>query len=125
MAKVLLCALLESDGRILFLKKLVGEREVLCLPCVIADEKENPLEALRKILLEKTGIDAFVQQVAFSGKYNAGSRKRKQFVSALAFKAVAKKVSPRADFVWLKLDDALKKRVCRECEWMRTTAAVK
>ncbi len=121
MAKVLLCALLEDNGRALFLEKREGELVRYGIPCTIADEKENPVEKLKETILQQTGIDAMVGNVVLTGRHNLGSRKRKQWAGALAFKVTAKSYSTRTPSKWVKLADAAKLKLDRQSEWIRNT----
>lgn len=121
MALVLLAAILEDNRRVLFLEKTGADgKPRYCLPCAVADERENPVEVLKKTVLRQTGIDANVGGVALSGRHNAGSRKRKQLIGALAFSATAKSYSTKTTCRWMKMEDALKQKLARECEWMKT-----
>ena len=122
MAKVLLCALLDDGGRTLFLEKTEGEMTRYCLPCAMVGEQDNPVEALKKIIAAQTGIDAQVSMIALSGRHNTGSRRRKQWAGALAFKCSAKKFHCNAPCKWMKLSDALKQKLSRECEWLKTAS---
>lgn len=116
---VLLCALLQDNGRTLFLEKCENGKACFTLPCVMADEKENFVELVKKTVLEKTGIDCNVGMVALSGKQNAGSRRRKRFVNVLAFKATAKSYSTKEKAKWIALSEIGKMRLCRESEWLK------
>ena len=119
MGKVLLCALLEDNGRTMFLEHQMGETVCYSLPCVLADEKENPIELLKKLVLQKTGIDAQIGLLALTGKHNAGSRRRKLFVNALCFVAKAKSFSTKTKVKWVALKEAGKLKLCRESEWLK------
>lgn len=56
----LACAVAEDGGRVLFLKKIAGGREVLELPCVLVEKGMDPVSALKCAVLAQTGIDAQV-----------------------------------------------------------------
>ena len=122
MAQVLLCAVIEDNRRVLFLEKQLPDGKTrYCLPHVITDERENPLIKLKEIVLQQTGIDANVGGVVINARHNAGSRKRRQWIGVLAFSATAKNYSTKAPCRWMRLDEAKKQPLTRECEWLKTT----
>jgi len=119
MAKVLLCALLEDGGRVLFLEKEFGDTVKYSLPCVLAEESDDPVKALAAAVAGQTGIDCLVGGIAFTGRFNAGSRRRRQFVGVLVFSCSAKSYSSRAKVKWARLDEAPNLQLARECEWLK------
>jgi len=102
----------------MFLESCEKEKVCFSLPCVLADEKENPLEVLKKIVAEELGIDCQVGMVALAGKHNVGSRRRKQFVNALAFTATAKNYFTKRKVKWVAMKEAKAMRLCRQSEWL-------
>lgn len=119
MAKVLLCALLEDGGRVLFLEREFGDTVKYSLPCVLVEESEDPVKALAGAVAVQVGIDCQVGRVAFTGRYNVGSRRRRQFVGVLVFECKAKNYSSRVKTKWVRLDEAPKLQLARECEWLK------
>lgn len=119
MGKVLLCALLEDGGRALFVEKAFGESVKYSLPCVLADEADDPVKALAAAVMAQTGIDVQVGSIVFTGKHNAGSRRRKQFVGALAFACSAKRYSTRVKSRWFRSADVSSLKLSREAEWLK------
>lgn len=120
----LACAIIEDGGRVLFLKRMEGERELLELPCVLVEKGRNPVAELKEWIILKAGIDAQVQEPRMEGRFNAGSRKKKKWVPALGFRVSAKnmsaKVSPEfAGVKWISLEEAKKERLGRKAEWIR------
>ena len=120
MGKLLACALLLDGERVLFLKKMENEKECFALPCLLLDEKENPVIALQEMLLRTLGIDAYVTTVMLNGRHNAGSRRRRQFIGALGFAAKAKNARTTVPVAWVSLADAVRKKLCREAQWLST-----
>lgn len=119
LGKVLLCALLSDNGRVIFLEKRDRELVKYSLPGVLADESENPVEKLKAAVLSLTGIDCMVGKIAFDGRHNAGSRRRKAWVPVLAFECSAKNYSCRVPCKWARLADVNALKLSREAEWLR------
>lgn len=120
----LACAIIEDGGRVLFLKRIEGERELLELPCVLVEKGRNPVAELKEAVIRKTAIDAHVHEPVLEGKYNAGSRKKKKWIPALGFRVSAKNMSARvspefAGVKWISLEEAKKERLGRKAEWLR------
>ncbi|MEW5996608.1 MAG: NUDIX hydrolase [Candidatus Micrarchaeota archaeon] len=114
----LACAIIEDGGRVLFLKRVEGERELLELPCALVEKGRNPVAELKEWMLRKTAIDAQVQEPVMEGKYNAGSRKKRKWIPALGFRASAKNLSARVSgeysgVKWISLEEAKKERLGR------------
>lgn len=119
----LACALIEDGGRVLFLKRKEGERELLELPCVLVEKGRNPVFELKEAVLAQTGIDAQVHEPVMEGRHNAGSRKRKKWIPALGFRVSAKSMSARvgagfSGVKWIPLEEAKKERIGRKAEWL-------
>ena len=120
----LACGLLEDANRALFLCRKNAEGiETVELPCVLLKKGENPVAALASEFRRQTGIDAETHEILFEGKHNIGSRKRKAFVPALAFKMTAKRASciPSAEFCgyrWLSREDLKNYRRGRNALWL-------
>jgi hypothetical protein len=112
--------LIEDNGRFLFLEKRYGEVTAYALPCVIARESDDPVTTLANAVKKQTGIDAYITTVALTGTHNAGSRKRKQFLTALAFKASSKSFKATVACKWLTLQQATGLKLDRASEWLRT-----
>ncbi|MFA5412466.1 MAG: hypothetical protein WC350_03935 [Candidatus Micrarchaeia archaeon] len=124
----LACAIVEDGGRMLFLKRVEKEREVLELPCVLVEKGMNPLSELKGAVLTQTGIDAQVHEPIMGGRHNVGSRKRKRWVPALGFRVSAKNMSARvgagfSGVKWISLEDAKKERLGRKSEWLRASSS--
>ena len=98
--------------------------ETVELPCVLLFKGENPVARLAEEYRRQTGIDAQVHEVLFEKKHNAGTRKRKCFVPALAFKITAKSASAKpspefSGYRWLSSADLGKHRLAKNCQWLR------
>jgi len=120
----LACAIIEDGGRVLFLKRMEGERELLELPCVLVEKGRNPVAELKEWVMLKTSIDAQVQEPKMEGKFNAGSRKKKKWIPAIGFRVSAKNLSARVSgeysgVKWISIDEAKKERLGRKAEWIR------
>jgi len=126
MLKALACGMLEDEGRVLFLiRKDERGIERYEMPCVLVFSGRNPLAELSGEFRRQTGIDAQIHDILIEGKYNAGSRKRKQLVPCLVFKVTAKSMRANpppefSGFKWLKMEDAKKAKLSRNSEWLRT-----
>jgi len=124
MPKALACGMLEDSGRVLFLER--GDAhgvERLEMPCIEVFPGEDPVQRLAVEFRRQTGIDAQVHEIAYEGKHNAGSRKRKSWVPCLVFRVTAKsmRASPPPEFSgfrWLKPDEAKGMRLSRRSEWL-------
>lgn len=124
----LACALIEDGGRVLFLKRGEGEREVLELPCVLVEKGRNPVSELKEAVLAQAGIDAQVHEPILEGRHNVGSRKRKRWVPALGFRISAKNMSAKvgtgfSGVKWISIEDAKKERLGRKAEWLRASSS--
>ncbi|MDD5317202.1 MAG: hypothetical protein PHF51_00545 [Candidatus ainarchaeum sp.] len=123
--ELLACALIEDGGRILFMKtKSPDGREAITLPCTPVPKGGNPVQLLAQAVKAQAGIDAHVQAPALKGRLNAGTRKAKRWIPAIAFSTTAKsyRARPAPPFtgsVWLTAIDALAKRFTRASEWLR------
>jgi len=123
--KALACGMLEDEGRVLFLiRKDERGLERIEMPCVLVFSGRNPLAELSGEFRKQTGIDAQIHDILIEGKYNAGSRKRKQLVPVLVFEVTAK--SMRADpssefsgFKWLGIKQAERMKHSRKAEWVK------
>lgn len=120
----LACAIIEDGGRVLFLKRREGERELIELPCVLVEKGRDPVAELKGWVLQKTAIDAQVHEPVLEGKHNAGSRKKKKWVPAIGFRVSAKSMSARVSpefsgVKWISLEEAKKERLGRKAEWLR------
>ncbi len=128
--KALAAGILEDGGRVLFLlrKDPATGAERLELPCILVLSGRSPLAEISAEFRRQTGIDAQVHEIILEGRFNAGSRKRRSFVPALAFKVTARerfaRPSPEfSGFKWLRLDEAVRQRLSRSTEWLRNAKA--
>lgn len=125
--KALACGFLEDNGRALFLlKKDEKGVERLILPCV-GVYAGDPVSQLKEAFFEQTGIDVEVKDTVFEGKWNAGTRKRRNVVPCLVFGVKTKnaKCTPSekfSGFKWLSVVDAKKEKLDRRLEWVHNLA---
>ncbi len=123
--QVLVAGALEDNGRYLFVKRVVGNLrvETIELPYALISQGSNPVPALADVFLTQLGIDAQVHEVMHETRHNSGSRRSKLWIPALIFKITAKNASAKPvhglGYVWLSLDDARKRRLARNAEWLR------
>lgn len=122
----LACGMLEDNGRVLFLLKK-DERGIECLemPCTLIYSGGNPLSEITNEFKRQTKIDGQVHESILEGRYNAGSRKRRQLIPVLVFKITAKDRTARpsdefSGFKWFSFDSAKTQRLSRKLEWIRT-----
>lgn len=122
--KLLACAMLEDNKRFLFLKrKEKNGIERIELPSIIILGKDSASQ-LVQTFREQTGIDGEISDIIFETEYNAGSRKRKNFIPCVVFRFLAKnktaKISKEfSGFKWLALKDAKKQKIARISEWIK------
>ncbi len=120
----LACALLEDNGRVLFLlQKDRQGTERLTLPYALIGN-EDPVAVLAELFLKQAGIDGQIHGVAMESGWNAGSRKKKRWIPCLAFKVTAKSArcvpgKGFSGFRWLSLEDAKAWKLDRKLEWIR------
>jgi hypothetical protein len=121
---MLACGILEDSNRILFLirKNRIGT-EYFELPHALLVKGDNPVTVLTKTFLSETGIDAQVHEIILEAKHNVGSRKRKKFIPAAAFRITAKssRVSLSREFSgfrWVPRDKVGKLKLSRQAEWL-------
>ncbi|MFH0737756.1 MAG: hypothetical protein V1827_04090 [Candidatus Micrarchaeota archaeon] len=123
--KALACGWLEDGGRVLFLVRT--DRSGIArieLPCVLVPSGRSPFADIKEAFGRLTGIADFeVHEPIAEGRHNAGSRRRRSFVPAMAFKIsarnrTAKPSSEFSGFRWLSLDDAKKERLGWNLEWL-------
>jgi len=123
--KALACAMLEDNGRLLFLvRKDANGIERIELPCVLVPSGRSPFADIKDAFQKMTGIDGEFHEIVLEGRHNAGYRRRKNWVPVLVFKVTAKNrtAKPSAEFSgfrWLSLEDALRQRIGRNAEWLR------
>ncbi len=123
-AVMLACGLLEDNGRALLLvAKGKDGKERLCLPYDLVMPGEDPVARIVAAFSAQTGIDAQAHEIAFEGRHNAGSRKRKAWIPAMAFRMTAKnaRAIPSKEFSgfrWVPLDEIANLRLIREMEWL-------
>lgn len=123
--KALACALLEDNGRILFLvRKDANGIERIELPCVLVPSGRSPFADIKEAFQKMTGIDGEFHEIALEGRHNVGFRRRKNWVPALAFKVTAKNRAARpsgefSGFRWLSFEDALRQKLGRNAEWLK------
>lgn len=126
--KALACAMLEDNGRVLFLVK-TDERgiERIELPSVIVPSGRSPFAEIKSEFARTTRIDGEVHEIIQESRFNAGSRKRRSMVPVLVFKVTARNRSAKpppgefSGFRWLSLEDAKSLRLDRKLEWLRRT----
>lgn len=120
---VLVAGALEDKGRFIFIKRKATETEMIELPHAIIPQGSDPVSALAEIFLSQLGIDAQIHEVIHETRHNAGSRKNKRWITVLVFRITAKnafaKPAPGIGFAWLSLEDAGKKRLSRNAEWLK------
>lgn len=122
--KALACAVLEDNGRILFLVRTDSSGiQRIELPCVLVHSGRSPLAEIKAFFQKATGIDGEMHETILEGRHNAGSRKRRNWIPALGFKVTARNRStkPSAEFSgfrWLSLEEAKRQRMARECVWI-------
>jgi hypothetical protein len=121
---MLACGMVEDGNRILFLtrKNRIGT-EYFELPYALLVRGDNPVAVLTKAFLLQTGIDAQVHEIIYQAKHNIGSRKRKKFIPAVAFKVTSKsnRVSLSKEFSgfkWVPRDEVGKLKLARQAEWL-------
>ncbi len=122
--KALACGLLEDEGRVLFLV-VKDERgiERIELPCVVVPSGRSPFADIKEAFQKLTGIDGQVHEIVLQGTFNAGSRKRRQLVPAVALRVTARERRARpapgySGFRWLQPDEAKRQRLTRRAEWL-------
>jgi hypothetical protein len=125
--KALACGMLEDGGRVLFLvRKDANGIERIEMPCVLVPSGRSPFAEIKETFGRLTGIaDCQVLEVELEGRTNSGSRKRRFWVPVLAFRISARNRTARpsgefSGFRWLSLEEALKQRLTRNLEWLRT-----
>ncbi len=122
--KALAAGFLQDGKRAFFLCVKTEGGMFLELPSVLLFGGDDPVAALSAVFREYAGIDAQVGNIVFEGRYNAGSRRRKEWIPALLFAASAKrknaKVSPPySGFRWLGFGEIASARLSRKSEWLR------
>ncbi len=121
----LVCALFEDKGRYFFLEKTDERGRVLLeLPSLLVNEGEDPVAMLDAYVRSSFSLDPQIHLISLRGTFNAGSRKRRNLISALAFSCSAKKMQPKIPSAysgsrWLTAEDALEKKLGRNSEWLR------
>ena len=123
-------ALCDGD-RIFFLQKRTPEGKVeLELPGTVVFEGDDPVFCVKAKMKQKAGIDCEVGAVVFEGKYNAGSKKHKAFVPAMAFECRAKDCTARPSAAycgikWVKKEktEIRKEKIARNSEWLLAAMA--
>ncbi|MFH0884638.1 MAG: hypothetical protein V1861_02930 [Candidatus Micrarchaeota archaeon] len=125
--KALACGMLEDGGRILFLvRKDASGAERLEMPCVLVPSGRSPFAEIKEVFGKLTGIaDCQVHEVELEGRFNSGSRRRRFLVPCLVFRISARNRTARPSgeftgFRWLSIEEALKQRLSRNLEWLRT-----
>ncbi|VVB57252.1 Uncharacterised protein [uncultured archaeon] len=121
----LVCALFEDSGRYFFLERTDERgRKQLELPSILINEGEDPVSSLSAYLRSSLSLDAQIHLIALRGTHNAGSRKRKHSIPALAFRCSVKRMQPKipssfSAFRWLAAEDALNEKLGRNSEWLK------
>lgn len=125
LVKALVCGLLEDDNRILFLRYIDNHGiERVEMPCVLVYSGKSSVAQIKTEFQRQTGLDAEIHEVIIETKYNAGSRRKKNWVPCLVFKVTAKNKRARpsgefSGFKWLSLEDVKKQKLGRKLEWLR------
>lgn len=114
------CGLMKDGARALFLIQVGRDgKERLLLPFAKIMLRQDPVSELGRAFMEQAGIDAHVGEIVFEGRYNAGSRKYREWIPLIVFEVRAKRMQARpspafAGFRWLSLRDAIEKDAGRE-----------
>lgn len=122
--KALVCGMLEDGGRVLFLsKKDQHGVERIELPCVYSTERGDPVSQIAQAFKMQSGISVHVGEIAFEGRHNAGSRRKKYWVQCYVFKVEAKekKADPGGGYTgfrWLSFKDAKEKKLGKHADWL-------
>ena len=125
MPKALACGMLEDNGRILFLiRKDTPSIERIELPNILVYSGRDPLAELKLEFVKQTGIDSQIGQIIFEARFNAGSRKRKEWVPCLVFAITARNRTAKpsnefSGFKWLSIANAKEMRLTKRSEWIR------
>ncbi len=123
--KALVCGMLSDGGRVLFLiKKDQHGVARLELPWIYSYKTSDPVSQLGEVFLKKTGIDGEVGEIKFESRHNAGSRRKKKWISCYVFEITAKnkKANPSSEFAgfkWVSLKEVKKEKLGRMLEWIR------
>lgn len=121
--QALIVGALNDNGRHLFITRTFGDSEILSLPSITILQGSDPISALSDLFQKQFGIDAQVHEVIYQTSHNSGSRKKKRWIPVLVFRITTKsafaKPAPGTGFIWLSLEDARKRKLARESEWMR------
>lgn len=122
--KALVCGMLEDGGRVLFLiKKDQQGNERYELPCVYSTDRGDPVSQIGQAFKMQSGISVQVGEIVFEARHNAGSRRKKYWISCYVFKVTAKekKADPAGGYVgfkWLSLKDAKEKKLGKHADWL-------
>ena len=124
--KALACGMLRDGKRVLFLvRKDARGAERLELPCTEIFGAEDAVSKLASEFMRQAGIDAEVLEMEAEKRYNAGSRRRREWVPCLVFgmRAKSARAAPAPEFCgfrWLGIEDAKKAKLGRKAEWLAT-----
>lgn len=118
MTKALLCALIQDANRTLFIERTSADLVTYGIPSIMVNDGTDQVKALTQAVKEQTGIDAQVTQVALTGRHNVGSRKRRQYVPALAFYAVSKNYKPTVACKWLTVKQSREVKLDLNTAWI-------
>ena len=123
--KALACGMLRDNERILFLvRKDAHGTERIELPSVEISGEDDPVQILTAEFKRQTGIDAEIREIKMQKRYNAGSRKRKHWVTCIIFSMRAKNTKAKTSsefsgFKWLTMEKAKEMKLGRKIEWIR------
>lgn len=125
--KAFACGMLEDEKRVLFLlRKDTNGIERVTLPSVLVYSGRSPVAEIQGEFLSDAGIEAQVEGIAFEGRYNYGTKRKKSFIPLLVFALKARRMQAKpgagfAGFRWLSIRDALildKKKEIRLERWV-------
>lgn len=121
--QVVVCGMLEDNGRIFFLKQKGRDGlERFEVPHILV-YSGDPISQIHDAFKKQTGLDPQIGEIILETKVNAGSRKNKVRVPCLVFKITAKNKTAKLDssfsgFKWLSLNDAKKQRLHKNALWV-------
>ncbi len=125
--RALVCGLLESEGKALFLlRRDESGVERLELPWIYGTIAADPVGAMGEAFRKQTGIKARAERIAFESKEDIGEEGRPDIVPVIVFsmasdrKAMAE-LYPAHEYsgsLWLTMDEAKLRPLGKHARWL-------
>ena len=118
--EILVCGMLEKDGKVLFISRKEDGIEKFELPCIIGTQRGDPVSALAEGFRKQTDIKVEVRNIVKEGDFELQGGTEHYVIFGV--ESENKDVSPCGGYTgygWFTFDEIKKKNVTSRFRWLR------